>query len=109
MQSPSFVQRTVLTVSAVILLFLGGCGSGDKTCVDACTTLFACGAKLNQSPSDFLGSNYATVDTCIARCTTGNCTKKQQMINCGATVQCNSLSQVQADLRACFVNSNCAP
>jgi hypothetical protein len=110
MHSVAFIQRSVLAISTIVLLSLAGCGDGDnKTCTEACNTLFACSAKLNLSPSDFMGSNYATVDSCIARCNTGSCAKKQQMINCGAGLQCNSLDQVEADVTACFVNSNCSP
>ena len=107
MHSLTFIQRSFV---AVALLWLAGCGgSNDKTCTDACNTLFTCAAKLNQSPATFMGSDYQTVESCIARCTTGSCAKKQQLLNCSAGLQCNDFSQVQTDLTACFVSSDCSP
>ena len=108
MHSSNFVWRSVMALSAVILLSVTGCGSSDKTCSDACNTLFNCAAKLKVAPSDFLGSNYASVSSCIDRCTTGDCPKKQQLVNCGAAVQCNNLSQVQTDVSACFTSNGCS-
>ena len=107
----SWSFRSLLVVFvAVAFIGVADCGGGsDKTCSDACNNLFACGAKLGVAPSTLLGSNYATVDTCIARCTNGGCPKVTQLVNCSAAVQCNTLTQVETDVQACFVNAGCSP
>jgi hypothetical protein len=109
MHASRFIPRSVLAASVVLLLSAVGCGSSDKTCTDACNVLFDCAAKLNVAPKDLMGSNYATVESCINRCTTGTCEKKQQLLNCSADLQCNDVTQVQTDVTACFVKSNCSP
>jgi hypothetical protein len=104
-----FVSRSALAGSIVLLLSAVSCGSSDKTCAEACNVLFDCAAKLDVAPKDFMGSNYATVDSCINRCNTGSCEKKQQLLNCSADLQCTNVSQVQSDVTACFVKSDCSP
>jgi hypothetical protein len=99
-------------ITSAVILTLAGCGgssSDNKSCADACNTLFNCGTKLNVTPETFLGPNYATVSSCISRCTTSTCAKNQQLVNCGAALQCNSLSQVETDAEACFTNAGCTP
>ncbi len=96
-------------VAAVAFVGIAGCGGSDKTCTDACNNLFACGTKLGVAPSTLLGSNYATVDTCIARCTTGGCPKITQLVNCTSALQCNTLTQVETDVEACFTSADCSP
>jgi len=95
--------------AAVAFMGIADCGGSDKSCADACNTLFACGTKLGVAPSTILGSNYATVDTCIARCTNGGCPKVTQLVNCSAALQCNNLAQVETDVGACFTNADCSP
>jgi hypothetical protein len=110
------IRRSAVAVSAVILVAAAGCGgtggtggTENKTCADACNNLFNCGTKLSVAPSSFLGPNYADVSSCINRCTTGSCPKAQQLVNCAAALQCNSLNQVETDAEACFTNSGCTP
>jgi len=88
-----------------------GCGGSSdyKSCSDACNNLFNCAAKLDFTPSTYLGSDYQTLSSCISHCPSGTCPNQQALINCGANVQCNSLNQVETDTENCFSNAQCTP
>ena len=103
------VRRSLMVLSAVALLTGCGGSSSDKSCSDACNNLFNCATKLDFAPSTYLGTNYATLSSCISRCNSGTCPNRQELINCTASVQCNSISQVQTDTTNCFETAACTP
>jgi hypothetical protein len=99
----------ILTGVVLAIAACGGSSSSGASCSDACNHLFSCAGTLSVSPADFLGSNYTSVSACISRCQTGGCPNNQQLLDCAVGVQCNNLSQVEADTTACFRNAGCTP
>jgi hypothetical protein len=91
----------------------GSSSSDHKTCADACANLFACGAKLGVTVSSFFPAQYAayytSAQTCTNRCMSGDCPNTQQVVDCGASLACNTLMQVVNDATACFNNAGCTP
>jgi hypothetical protein len=79
----------------------GGSGSSNS-CTDACNHAISCATQQNITAP----SPYDNDQDCIAACNAGNCTTKQNAIDCVVELSCNA--NIVANVEGCISNAGCS-